>query len=533
MSNASAQLISKPTLYTLAFVSGMTTLAIELSASRLLGNVFGNSNLVWANVIGLMLLYLTAGYFLGGRLADRKPEAPILLQLILWAAFLAALIPLLARPIISRAAQAVFGAEAALALGSFLVILVLFALPITLLGMVSPFVIRLAIGDVAETGKVAGQVYAISTLGSLLGTFLPVLVTIPQLGTTRSFLLFSGILYLAACLPLLRIKPRRALRYLLLPLIIALLARPALASPLRPPAAGATLLYDSESAYNYIQVQEDSAGYRYLYLNEGQGVHSQWHSSEHFYGGTWQYFLAAPYFNAPPYRADQVESLLLIGLAAGTSARQYQAVYGDIAITGIELDAEIIQVGAQYFDMNPAQMPSLQALTGDGRYELRKLDRQFNVIGIDAYRPPYIPWHLTTVEFFAEVKSRLAEDGALAINVGRTDTDRRLVDALTTTLQQVFPSVHALDVPQSFNSILVATVQPSQAASLRENLAYRVASVDARLYEILEQAADALVPLGESDIIFTDDRAPVESLVDSIVLDFLLAGRADEFRQRD
>ena len=147
----------------------MTTLAIELSASRLLGSVFGNSNLVWANVIGLMLLYLTVGYFLGGRLADRFPREDVLLRLILWAAFLSGMIPLVARPIISRAAQAVFGAEAGLALGSFIVILILFSVPVTLLGTVSPFVIRLAVTDLAGSGKIAGQVYAISTLGSLLG----------------------------------------------------------------------------------------------------------------------------------------------------------------------------------------------------------------------------------------------------------------------------------------------------------------------------------------------------------------------------
>ena len=523
--------INKPALYTIAFVSGMTTLAIELSASRLLGSVFGNSNLVWANVIGLMLLYLTVGYFLGGRLADRMPRASVLLQLILWAAFLAALIPLVARPIISRAAQAVFGAEAALALGSFLVLLALFALPVTLLGMVSPFVIRLAVRDVSQAGKVAGQVYAISTLGSLLGTFLPVLVTIPQIGTTRTFLLFAGLLFAAAGLPLLRIRPRRGFRYLALPAIIALLANNALASPLRPPAKDATLLYHKESEYNYIQVQEDRDGYRYLYLNEGQGVHSQWHEDKVFYGGTWQYFLAASYFNAAPFTADQMDSLLLIGLAAGTTARQYQAVYGDIPMSGIELDAEIMAVGAEYFGMNAGSLPSLTTIAGDGRYELRKLPGEFSVIGIDAYRPPYIPWHLTTVEFFGEVKARLADDGALAINVGRTDTDRRLVDALANTLRQVFPSVHAIDVPQSFNTILVATPQPTHADNLRANLAHRVDSVDPRLYDILQQAADSIADTGASDIIFTDDRAPVENLVDSIVLDFPLAGRANEFRR--
>ncbi len=526
-------MLSKRYLYLIAFVSGMTTLAIELSASRLLGNVFGNSNLVWANVIGLMLLYLTIGYFLGGRLADRLPRPDVLLQVIIWAAFLCALIPLVARPIIARAATAVFGAEAALALGSFIVILILFSVPVTLLGMVSPFVIRLAVTEVESSGKVAGQVYAISTLGSLLGTFLPVLLTIPQFGTARTFLFFAGLLFAVAFTALLHLSRRRALAYLTMPIIITLLAVTLLRGPLRPPAAAARLIYEGESAYNYIQVQEDAAGFRYLYLNEGQGIHSQWHETEVFYGGTWDYFLAAPYFNAPPFRDDNVASLLLIGLAAGTIPRQYAEVYGDIFMVGIELDPEIVAVGAELFEMNPKSMPSLTTEVGDGRFLLNQMDRQFSVIGIDAYRPPYIPWHLTTVEFFAEVSERLTVAGVVAINVGRTDTDRRLVDALSNTLLQVFPTVHAVDVPQSFNTILVATAQATRADNLRENIKYRSDSSDPRLYDVLADAAKAIVPLGKSDLVFTDDLAPVERLVDSIVLDFLLAGRAEEFRLVD
>ena len=97
--------------------------------------------------------------------------------------------------------------------------------------------------------------------------------------------------------------------------------------------------------------------------------------------------------------------------------------------------------------MNAASMPNLTTNVGDGRFLLNQTEQHFSVIGIDAYRPPYIPWHLTTVEFFNEVKSRLSSDGVVAINVGRTDTDRRLVDALSNTLLQVFPTVHALDAP--------------------------------------------------------------------------------------
>ncbi len=520
-------------LYIIAFTGGMTTLAVELSASRLLGNVFGNSNLVWANVIGLMLLYLTVGYFIGGRIADRSPRSSLLLKIVIWSAFLCALIPIVSRPVATMAAEAVFGAEAALALGSFLSILVLFSVPVTMLGTISPFVIRLAVNRVEESGKVAGQVYAISTLGSLVGTFLPVLWLIPEIGTFRTFLLFAGILYAIALIGALRTSGRSALKYLWMPALIALLAMELLDGPLRPPPASAMLLAEDESAYNYIQVQEDAAGNRYLYLNEGQGVHSQWHESEVFFGGTWDYFLAAPYFNAPPFHAEDVSSLLLIGLAAGTIPRQYTAVYGDIHMDGIEIDPAIVDIGASYFDMTADLMPSLTRHIGDGRYLLNQMNRRYSVVAVDAYRPPYIPWHLTTGEFFREVKTRLANNGVVVINVGRTDTDRRLVDSLAKTMSLVFPSVHAIDVPQSFNTILVGTVQETSPDNLRANLMHKSDSVDPRLYEIIERAAQQIVALGDSDVIFTDDRAPVETLVDSIVLNFLLSGRADEFRIND
>ena len=520
-------------LYFVAFTSGMTTLAVELSASRLLGNVFGASNLVWANVIGLMLLYLTVGYFIGGRWADRSPKATTLFQIILWGAFLSALIPLVSRPVLSTAAQAVFGAEAALALGSFISVLVLFSVPITLLGMVSPFVIRLAVSDLERSGQVAGQVYAISTLGSLLGTFLPVLFIIPELGTIRTFLLFAGLLFLVAFIGLFRENAKLAIRYIWMPIVITLFALILLNGPLRPPAPNTTLLYEKESAYNYIQVQEDEDGFRYLYLNEGQGIHSQWHPTQAFYGRTWDFFLTAPYFNEAPHTPEEVESLLVIGLATGTIPRQYIEVYGNIPIDGIEIDPTIIEAGEQFFQMNREDMPSLKTYAEDGRFILNQLDKTYSVIGVDAYRPPYIPWHLTTVEFFQEIKDHLTEEGVMVINVGRTDTDRRLVDALANTLSYVYPSIHAMDVPHSFNTILVATVQPTVSDNLIKNMQTKVDNVNPVLYDILSLGSASLVPVEKSDILFTDDHAPVETLVDSIVLNFLLSGGAEDFRIDD
>lgn len=520
-------------LYVAVFFAGMTTLAIELSASRLLGSVFGTSNLVWANVIGLILLYLTIGYFIGGWLADRSPYHRTLYLVIAISGFVSAFIPLVSTPVLTIASRAVVSAQAGLVIGSFIAVLVLFSLPITLLGMVSPFAIRLAVTDVASAGHISGRIYAISTLGSLIGTFLPNLVVIPLIGTTRTFLLFAGILFIVGAIGLLTTTNvrRTAALTLWMPIVIGLVAWPTLNQPIHSAFnENFTVLYEGESAYNYVQVQEDINGYRYLFLNEGQGIHSQWHPEQITYQRTWSFFLAAPYFNHPPYTPNQVDSLAVIGLAAGTIPRQYQAVYGDMLIDGIEIDPLIIEVGEQFFGMNQAEIPGLTTYAQDGRYILNQLDREYDVVAIDAYRPPYIPWHLTTVEFFEEVQAHLAEDGVVAINVGRTATDRRLIDALTATLLQVYPSVHAMDVPNTFNTILVATNQPTRTENLNENTAALPPDTSPLLRDALQLGVESLTPTHPSDLIFTDDKAPVEQLVDSIVINFLVNGDLDQIR---
>ncbi|NDJ87465.1 MAG: spermine synthase [Chloroflexi bacterium] len=513
-------------LFIAVFTSGMTTLAIELSASRLLGNFYGTSNLVWANVIGLMLIYLTFGYFLGGRWADRSPYPETFYRIIIWGAFLAGVVPLVARPILRTVAGAVndfddlSGAEVGLALGSFVSVLVLFVVPVTLLGCVSPFAIRLAIKNTDDAGKTSGTIYAISTLGSIVGTFAPVLLVIPAVGTTRTFLIFAGILLVVGLGGKFLHLRRFDLRALWMPVLLAILAFVTLQGPQRPPPPDMELLYERDSAYNLIQVVEDQQGMRYLLLNEGQGYHSQWHPEEVYYGRTWGYFLVGPYFNAPPYRPREVQRLAIVGLAGGTIARQYTEVYGTtLPIDGIEIDGAIVEASRQYLGMD---MLNLNVLVADGRYGFKQLDERYTVVGVDAYRVPYVPWHLTTVEFFEEIEAKLTPDGVVVINVGRTPDDRRLVNAMAATMLEVFPSVHAMDVPESLNTILVATRRPTGA----ENLAANLAVIDGTEYPLLEMAIetaiDSLVPLEPSETIFTDDHAPVERIIDSMVIEYLL-----------
>ena len=161
------------TIAVTVFISGMVSLAVEMAASRLLGNYFGASNLIWATIIGLILIYLTAGYYLGGAWADKSPRAATFYQILAWAGFTIGLIPLVSRHILRAAASAFDGLQLGAMIGAFAAVLILFSIPVTLLGTASPFAVRLSLQDSRQAGSVAGRIYAISTLGSFVGTFLP------------------------------------------------------------------------------------------------------------------------------------------------------------------------------------------------------------------------------------------------------------------------------------------------------------------------------------------------------------------------
>jgi len=494
----------------------MSTLAIEFTASRLLQTVYGTSNIVWANVIGLVLLSLTVGYFLGGRIADRSPRPDLFYALVALSGLAAVFFLLLTSLILRGAAGALAAMNVGAIAGSLLLVVVALVVPVTLLGCLSPFAVRLAVRNVAEAGRISGRIYAVSTLGSLLGTYLPVLITIPLAGSRLTAVFFGALLVMVGLIGVWRSNAARRPPVGLLSL--TLLTLPAIVLGLRGGLKSLPgQLYETESAYNYIQVIRHG-DCNYLLLNEGQAYHS-------FYcdGGrvpeisVWSIMLAAPYFNAdaaPPRNAA------IVGLAAGTIPKQFTRVFGPLPIDGIELDPEIVAVGRRYFALDE---PNVRVITGDGRYALSRLTGPYDVITIDAYKVPYIPWHLTTRQFYEDARARLSPTGVLAINVGRAPGDRRLVDAVGATLLRVFPTVHAIDVPGTLNTILVATAQVTTAEDLRANLAALPSAADPLLRDALATAVANLAPTpsGESPAL-TDDRAPVETISDSIVIRYLL-----------
>jgi spermidine synthase len=335
-----------------------------------------------------------------------------------------------------------------------------------------------------------------------------------------TFIVFSIFLLLVALIGLwLSHGWKVAIKWAWMPIVILLLVVFGLGRGIK---ATPGQIFETESQYNYIQVLEDD-GYRYLRLNEGQGIHSAYHPKEINYYGPWKQFLVAPFFNRPSVTIGDIQSMAIVGLAGGTTARQATEVYGLIPIDGFEIDGQIISVGEKYFEMN---QPNLNAIAQDGRWGLEHSSRKYDLIALDAYRPPYIPWHLATREYFQIVHDRLTEEGAIAINVGRAPGDRRLIDALVVTLNSVFPSVYVMDVPDTFNSIIYATKQPTYEENLFTNLFELTENPDVHplLIEAMKITALNLMPTSESGTVFTDDLAPIEWITNNMVLRFMLFG---------
>jgi spermidine synthase len=491
-------------LEVLVFCVGISTLGAEIAAARLMAPFFGASTIVWANTIAIVLVALSIGYWFGGRLADRHPRLRSLCLLVLAASVLLGLVPLVADPFLSWSLEAFDSYSLGAFAGSLFGVLTLVALPVLMLGTVSPWAIRLKLLRVEDSGEVAGRMYAISTVGSLLGTFLAALLLIPLVGTQRTFLTFALLLAVVAAAGL-------GLRWAFVPVAVgALLALP---TGTVKDAGDGRVVHEADTEYQYARVVEYPDGERHLELNEGQAIHSVYEPSSVLTGGVWDGYLVTPF----AVRREAPGRIAILGNGAGTTARAYARYFPATLIDGVEIDGELHDIGHRWFGLR--DRPQLRLYTDDARPFLRRSRGGYDAIFVDAYRQPYIPFYLATREFFGLARSRLARGGVLTVNAGHPEGNDDLEKVLSATMGAAFPYVARYPIEDE-NTLLVAAETPPS----RDALLAAMGRLPVDLRPVAAEAAGALAPALRGGAVYTDDRAPVEWLIDASIVDYAASG---------
>jgi spermidine synthase len=501
-SAAQSRTLRRGALGGLVFFAGIGSMATEICASRLLAPYYGSSTMIWANVIGLILIALSLGYVVGGKLADRWPDPRVLGAIVLAGAVLIAIVPFVARPFLDVTLNGIDKVSTGAVIGSFAASLILFVPPVLLLGMVTPFAIRIGIEDVQRAGSTAGRIFALSTAGSLLGTFLPALLTIPLIGTQRTLLGTAALIAAAAALLL-------GARWLWVAVILGgLLALP-------PGAVKATTgtIYEKESRYQFVQVVQEGPT-RYLYLNEGFAVHSEYRPDTVLTGGEWDMFLTVP-----PLLDHPAQKIAILGNAAGTTARAFGVFYPQVDIDGVEIDPTVSAVARQYFGLD--DNPRLTVVTADARPFLLTTKEHYDLIFIDAYRQPYVPFYLATAEFFKLCRERLNPGGIVALNVSTVPGDDRLARSIAGTLATQFPLV--MKWPALHFNQLVLGFANDEPLSVLDQRAQDAPSRILPLTKLLTASWTQVPPMAGY---WTDDRAPVEWITDRMIVSYGVSGKA-------
>ncbi|MCM1083640.1 MAG: fused MFS/spermidine synthase [Clostridium sp.] len=513
---------NKVFLYLTEFFAGMSVMAVELGASRLLAPYFSSSQIVWTIIIGTIMIAMALGNIYGGRSADKNPNPDKLYGRILIAAVWIALIPFVGKYIIlGISALLVFTVNNNFLIwAAFCACMVIFVFPLFLLGTVTPSLAKYSVESLEESGKVVGNLGAFNTIGSIIGTFLPTFVTIPAVGTSITFLIFSGVLML---LGIIYFVSCRAGKVKSAVSVVVLIISCIFGSSDSFAFWEKDLTYEGESIYNYLQVKETDEKV-YLSTNVLIGIQSIYVKEERLTGMYYDYAMAAPLM-AGLSKKDGMK-ILILGMGTGTYATQCSRYYDDVVCTGVEIDEKITKLAREYFELPE----HVQVTTYDGRAYLNVIDESYDVIMVDAYQDITIPFQMSSVEFFTLVKEHLTPDGVMVVNMNmRSNSEGDINQHLQDTISQVFEEVYIVDIGGSTNRQLFASNNEAMIEIFYDEVE-ALSSDDAlqgELKNFMEQKLEgSLVAYEAGSYIMTDDKAPVELLgmkvIDGLIKDEVL-----------
>lgn len=526
MSNKSGQILgNKLFLYLTEFFSGMSVMAVELGASRLLAPYFSSSQIVWTIIIGTIMIAMALGNIYGGRKADKDPDPGKLYMRILVAAVWIALIPVLGKYVILLISGALILAVNSnfLVIAAFASCMIVFVFPLFLLGTVTPSLAKYTTQSLDDNGRIIGTLGAFNTVGSIIGTFLPTFVTIPAVGTAITFLIFAGILIVLSIAYFISAgaikKKDKNLAKIIAGVLIFVLSC-VLGHNSSFAFWESNLTYEGESVYNYLQVKENDRSV-ILSTNVLFGVQSILIKDGALTGMYYDYALAAPYMCGIKEKelAGENMDILILGMGSGTYATQLSNYFDNINVEGVEIDDKITDLAHRYF-----QLPDeTKVTTYDGRAYLAAIEKKYDVIMVDAYQDITIPFQMSSVEFFTMVKEHLKENGVMVVNMNMYSDELDSSDAtintyLADTISSVFENVKIVDVVGSTNKELFATSNSYFAETLDQNIALEDRET---LKEMMNKVSDTLSEYSAGNNIMTDDKAPVELLgmrqIDTII----------------
>ncbi len=515
---------NKTYLYLTEFFSGMSVMAVELGASRLLAPYFSSSQIVWTIIIGTIMIAMALGNIYGGRSADKNPNPDKLYARIIIAAIWIALIPVVGKYII-------LGISAVLVLtinSNFLVIagfvacMVIFVFPLFLLGTVTPSLVKFTVDNLDNNGKLVGNLNASNTIGSIIGTFVPTFISIPAVGTAVTFYIFAGILLLLAVVYFLSggknfRKAGKVVVSSVIFLVCVLLGQNDSFAFWRD-----DLTYEGESIYNYLQVYEDEREV-VLSTNVLFGVQSVYEKEKSLTGMYYDYAMAAAYMSGINDK-DEV-SILILGNGTGTYATQCERYFDNVKIEGVEIDQKITNLAVEYFELPE----DVKVTTYDGRAYLNAIDEKYDIIMVDAYQDITIPFQMSSVEFFTLVKDHLKDDGVMVVNMNmRGNGEGSINQYLSDTIAFAFSQVYTVDVTNGTNRELFASNNPKMLDVFDSNLAVETESA---LIRMMERVDEGLVEYLPGDKLMTDDKAPVE-LLGMKVIDELIGNEVAYYKEK-
>ena len=481
------------------FISGASIMALELLGSRLLAPYYGSTLFVWGSLIGITLTGLSAGYSWGGKKSDTEASYQTFSLLIFIAGSYALLTTLLSADILKMILVLKIGDMYGPLLSSAVFLLI----PTFLLGAVTPFAIKLSAKSLQTIGQTTGNLYSLSTLGSIFGTFATTFMLVPILGVNVILYSISSILIISSVIGI-----TKQIKFIAI-ILIAISIHSAVV--VQPPVAG--IIFEKDTLYHKILVHDDSVNnIRTLILD------NNFHSAMDLNNPERIVYEYTKFFHLGLLFVDEPNNVLFIGGGGFSAPKKFFVDYPEMIVNVVEIDQEVVNVGSEFFAVPEDER--LKISTNDGRIFLRNTNEKYNIIILDAYDKSYVPFHLMTREFNELVYEHLTEDGVFISNI-ITSIEGNSADlflAEIKTMKSVFPNVYIYPVISDQQTVIqnVIVVAHKQEDSVTKfELLARQDNASVELVQAIENEYKKNINL-ESYKILDDNFAPVENYLNPL-----------------